>query len=124
MSEFPIIPPRRLLVTVASILLACCVHGKEYRVTVAPANVDRAAQVLRFKLPAEAARATGLKGASGPVLPLQVTGTDAVFVVPEQKAGETLTFSLQSDAKPANAVEARQGKATAPTHQKVSFPSA
>lgn len=101
----------RLLATLACAVLGFAhVHGKEYRVMIAPADADRAAQVITLKLPADAARATGLQQGNGTILPLQVSGTDAVCVVPEQKAGETLTFVLVEGKAAPNVVEAKADK--------------
>jgi hypothetical protein len=83
-------------------------QGKDYRLTVAPAAVDRAAQVVTFSLPADAPRPAALRGAAGNV-PLQV-GADgqAAFVVVAQKAGEAAVFTLVSGgAAGAPAVETK-----------------
>src|SRR5688572_29629172 len=102
----------RLLTALAGVaVLFSSVCGKDYRVTIAPVEFDRSAQVVMFKLPADASRATGLKQGSGEILPLQIAGGQAVFVVPAQKAGETLSFSLVSDGKtPPSIVEAKTEK--------------
>ena len=102
--------PRLLLVLASAAALFSCAHGKEYRVTLAPAGVDRSAQVISFKLPADASRATGLKQGNGTILPLQVTGTEAVVVIPEQKANEALSFVLTEGRAASTAVEAKPGK--------------
>ena len=69
--------------------------GATHRVTLPPAEVDRAGQVIALKLPADAPKPAALRSPAGTSLPLQVDdeGT-ARFVVPRQKAGETLTFAL------------------------------
>lgn len=74
---------------------AALAQAKTFKVTVAAADVDRAAQVVTFALPADAKGLGLLRGESGGALPLQVDadGT-ARFVVPAQKAGEVLTFTL------------------------------
>ncbi|MEO7411721.1 MAG: PmoA family protein [Opitutaceae bacterium] len=74
-------------------------EAKTFRVTVAAAGVDRAAQVVKVTLPPEARGLNVLADARGGMLPLQIEadGT-ARFIVPAQKAGEVLTFTL-SEAK-------------------------
>jgi hypothetical protein len=78
-----------------ALFLAPAMAAKTFQLTVAAADVDRAAQVVTFALPAEAKGLGLLRGAGGATLPLQVDadGT-ARFVVPAQKAGEALTFTL------------------------------
>lgn len=68
--------------------------AKDYRVTVAAADVDRSVQVVSFTLPADAPRAAILRGAAA-ALPLQVAadGT-ATFLIDAQKAGQTLIYTL------------------------------
>jgi hypothetical protein len=63
------------------VVSAHAVHARDYRVTVASADVDRAAQVIGFKLPADAPKSAVLRGPGGLVLPVQ-TGADgeATFV--------------------------------------------
>ena len=55
-------------------VMASVAAAKTYRVNVAAAPVDRAAQVVDFKFPAEAKGFGFLKGASGPLVPVQVDG--------------------------------------------------
>lgn len=69
--------------------------AKSFRVTVAPAAVDRAAQVIAFTLPAEAKDSGFLKNSHDALLAIQVDGSGiARAVIPAQKAGETLAFTL------------------------------
>lgn len=69
--------------------------AKNYRVTLPAADVDRLVQAIEFTLPTDGFGATVARGAGGAELPLQVQADGrATFVVPEQKAGETLTFVL------------------------------
>lgn len=84
-------------------LFALSLSAKNFRVTVAAADVDRAAQVVTFTIPEEAKAMGSVVGAGGATLPLQVDadGT-ARFVIPEQKAGAALTFTL-AEGKPAPA---------------------
>lgn len=92
--------PRLLAALIGVAVVFSVARGNDVRVTVASASVDRAAQVVTFKLPPNAGKPTGLRSRSGAILPVQVEGAQAVFVIPEQKAGETLTFVLVSEAKP------------------------
>lgn len=73
--------------------------ARTHRVIVPAAEADRAAQVVEFKLPDDAKGLTVVADAKGGLQSLQVDadGT-ARFVIPWQKAGETLTFTL-SEAK-------------------------
>lgn len=102
--------PRLLLALAGASLIFSCAHGKDHRVVVAPVSVDRLALVVSFKLPPGAGRTTGLKDATGTILPLQVTGAEAVVVIPEQKAGETLSFLLTEGPVPAATVQAKADK--------------
>jgi hypothetical protein len=83
----------------ACLAMAARLEAKTVRVTVAAANVDRAAQIVTFKLPADARGLTTIADAKGGLRPLQLNadGT-ATFIVPGQKAGDALTFTL-SEAK-------------------------
>src|SRR5688572_28328895 len=83
-------------------------HAKNYRVTVAPTDVERAAQVVVFQLPSDAARLSGLKQRDGTILPVQVSNGTATFVIPLQKRGESLTFTLIEGAPASNAVDAKR----------------
>jgi len=95
--------PRNLVLLLAG-AAACLVSAvaRDYRVTVAAAGVDRAAQVVRFALPADAPRPAALRDERGPV-PLQL-GSDgtATFIVDRQAAGQERTFLLGSGATPAD----------------------
>src|SRR5687768_12395212 len=85
------------------VLAAGCVQtASSTRITVAAADVDRAMQVAELKLPEKARAATAVRGIDGTLLPLQVDvdGT-ARFIVPSQKAGEALTFTLADGSAPA-----------------------
>lgn len=78
-----------------ALLLASGVWARTYRVTVAAADVDRAVQVIRFELPADARNLSIAAGEGGVELPLQVAADgSATFIVPEQKAKQVLTFTL------------------------------
>ncbi len=67
---------------------------RQYSVRLAPTDVDRAAQVIHFKLPNLPPRAAFLRDSANHLAPLQIEpGGSAVFFVPFQKAGETLVFT-------------------------------
>lgn len=86
-------------------------HAKTFRVTVAPAEVDRAAQVVTFTMPPDASRATALKQPNGTLLPLQISeGGEAAFIVPAQRAGETLGFILTEGSAAAPAVQVKRDR--------------
>ncbi len=74
-------------------------RAKNYRVTLPPTEVDRAGQVIEFKLPADAPKSAILRDTHGRQLSLQ-TDADGTsrFVVGTQRARETLTFTLSSGA--------------------------
>lgn len=101
---------RSLAVALAAAALAAPVSAKNYRLTLAPAEVDRAGQVITFKLPADAPKSAALRDAQGHHFPVQVEadGT-ASFVMPMQKARETLTITLAS-----NSGTPREGVVVAP----------
>ncbi|MSU51663.1 MAG: hypothetical protein EXS37_21660 [Opitutus sp.] len=86
---------RLIAVVVVALVFLSDGLAKNYRVNVAPADANRAAQVISFRLPADVPRSATLRGADGTTLPLQ-SGTDgeATFIVPFQQAREALTFSL------------------------------
>ncbi len=75
-----------------ALVFCAAVSARDYRLTVAASDVDRAGQVVTFKLPADAPTSAVLRGDTT-VTALQVSpdGT-AAFVVPEQKAGAVLSF--------------------------------
>jgi hypothetical protein len=92
--------PRLLAALFGAAVISSAAHGKDVRVTVGSASADRVAQVVTFKLPPNAGQPTALKQSNGTILPIQVEGTQATFLIPEQKAGEALAFLLVSDARP------------------------
>ena len=91
--------PRLTAVLVGVALFIGHTHAKNYRVTVAPTDVDRAAQVIAFKTPEGIAAGAELSKA-GVRLPAQVRDGMVTFVVPRQKAGETLVFTLGAPVRP------------------------
>lgn len=99
---------------VAVALFGSTARAWTHRVTVAAADVERAGQVVEFGLPANAKGATVVKADNGATLPLQVdTNGTARFVVPAQKAGEVLTFTL-GEGRTAGGVQVQ--KATGRLH--------
>lgn len=86
-------------VAVALFLLAAglpaAAPAKDPQLTLPPADVDRAGQVIVFRLPPAAREATAAQDSAGRRHPVQVDadGT-ARLVVPWQRAGESLTFTL------------------------------
>ncbi|MBL9200913.1 MAG: PmoA family protein [Opitutaceae bacterium] len=85
----------RLTAALCATVLAA--SARDYRLTLAPATADRAGQVIAFQLPADAPRPAQLRDAAGRAVALQ-TDADrtARFVVPWQKAGESLAFTLSA----------------------------
>jgi hypothetical protein len=81
--------------------LCPAMSAKNVQLTLPPANVDRAGQVIVFVLPPAARGLTVVQDGAGRRHPLQTDadGT-ARLVVPWQRAGETLTLSLLHDAAP------------------------
>src|SRR5215207_1230062 len=90
---------RRIMVLCTAGIAAAAASAKTFRVTVASADVDRAAQVVKITLPPEARGLSVLVDGKGGIVPLQTEadGT-ARFIIATQKAGEVLTFTL-SEAK-------------------------
>lgn len=85
---------------VSTLLLTGLAWAKSYRVTVAASDADRAVQVIEVgKLPANAGAiwlAHGEGDAAAMTLPVQVAEDGAAaFIVPAQKARQTLTFILE-----------------------------
>lgn len=95
------VPSRFLSMALLAAALASSAAARDFRLTVAPADVDRAVQVVSFPLPPDTAKPAALRDATGATVPLQVDadGT-ARFVIVTQKAGESLTFTLTSTLTP------------------------
>jgi hypothetical protein len=93
---------RRICALVASaVLFACPALSGSTLLTVFPADVDRAAQVVTFRSAAENNSLEAV-AADGSRLPVQVTADgSASFVVPFQKAGETLRYTIVAASAPA-----------------------
>jgi hypothetical protein len=73
--------------------------AKNFRVVLPPADVDRAGQVITLQLPADAPKSAVLRDVNGRTVALQTDpdGTSR-FIVPWQKAGSPLAFTLTSGA--------------------------
>jgi hypothetical protein len=86
--------PARFLMAVA-LLLTASGFARDYRLSLAAPTADFAGQVISFRLPADAAKPAALRDASGKIIPLQTDadGT-ARFIVPTQKSGQALSFTL------------------------------
>ena len=99
-----------LAAALISLAFATAATAKDYRVTLASADVERAGQVVTFPFPTDAPTGAILRATSGQSLALQVDadGT-AWFVAPIQGAHETLTFVLSTTTG-----EPRGGVAVAP----------
>jgi hypothetical protein len=85
--------------------------GKEPRLTVQPADVDRSGLPVEFELPGTAGRFNALRDADGRVLPLQLEGnTKAWFVPTHLPAGKARTYTLirRREDRKAPAVSAQQ----------------
>lgn len=91
-----------LAATLAGALSLGPAAARDYRLSLAPAEVDRAGQVIAFELPADAPANPMLRDAAGRAIALQTgPGRTARFIVPEQKAHEAPAFTLT--AGPADA---------------------
>lgn len=83
------------LLFVSALALTSNGLGKTHQITVEAANVDRAAQVVEFKVPVNAMEFGRVQDKAGRTLPLQISpDRTARFIVPAQSAGEVLTFTL------------------------------
>jgi hypothetical protein len=91
----------RTLVTVCSLggpwALAGFVSAQTMRVILPAAESDRAGQIITVAMPANGPKSVALRDAKGRISPIQreADGTGR-FLVPEQRAGETLSFTLVS----------------------------
>lgn len=86
-----------LAAVLAGAALVAPAAAKNYRVVLAPADVDRAGEVIVFPLPADAPKSAVLRDVHGRTLALQ-TDPDGTtrFIVPAQRAREALVFTLAS----------------------------
>ncbi len=90
---------RRLLVGFFLGGLLAPAHAAGFRLTVAPADSDRAGETVTFTVPAGLPRSFLLRDAAGATQVIEPAddGTGSFFVA-AQKAGETLTYSLEPAA--------------------------
>lgn len=90
---------RPLVAALLGAALLTSAAAKNFRVTLPPADVDRAGQVIALQLPVDAPKSAVLRDVNGRTVPLQTDpdGTSR-FIVPWQKAGSPLTFTLTSGA--------------------------
>src|SRR5882724_7479376 len=93
--------PRSLAASLLGFAMVHAGAATKYRLTVSAADVDRAGQVVLFTLPPELASGAVLRDAMKQTVPLQIASDrTAQFIVPLQKAGETLAFALEPGAAP------------------------
>ncbi len=72
-----------------------------FQVTIGPAPVERAAQVVSLTLPRELAAGATLRDERGQIVPLQAeSDLTARFIVARQAAGQTLKFTLEPGRQP------------------------
>lgn len=86
-----------LLVLVAGLPMM----ARDYQLTLEPAEIDRAGQVISLSLPSDGPASPILRDGAGRVIPVQ-RATNAVghAVIPWQSAGETLTYVLTEGPAP------------------------
>ena len=90
---------RAFATALAGATLLSSVAAKNFRVLVAPADVARAGQVIAFPLPPDAPKSAVLRNADGRLVGLQTDADGTTrFIIPAQKARESLTFILTSGA--------------------------
>jgi len=104
---------RLFLGLVCAIVPAEAAPVEAVRVSLPSASVDRAVQVVTFRLPVGAKGLATAKAENGRDLPLQVApdGT-ATFIVLEQKARQSLTFTLRPGPTPRDEVTVRRNSGT------------
>ena len=93
-----------LALAIALLTFAAPSFARDYHVTLAAPTTYLVGQVVVFKLPADAPKSATLRNAAGQPVPLQTDadGT-ARFVVPAQKSGEPLAFTLTAKSTPSTA---------------------
>jgi hypothetical protein len=100
-----------LQLLIGLIALAARAHGaQETMLRLPAAETDRAAQVIPWRGPADMPEIRGLRDDRGRVLPVQKAADGQILVVvPWQKAGETMSLTLQRDeVKQPDAVTVRR----------------
>lgn len=94
---------KALLFAACLLTLAAALHGAGAgrQVTIGPAPVERAAQVVSLTLPRELAAGATLRDERGQIVPLQAeSDLSAKFIVARQAAGQTLKFTLEPGRLP------------------------
>ena len=90
---------RPLVAALLGATLLTTAAGRNFRVVLPPADVDRAGQVIALQLPADAPKSAVLRDVNGRTVPLQTDADGTTrFIVAWQKAGTPLTFTLTSGA--------------------------
>lgn len=80
-----------------ALAIPAALAGRDYRLVLSAAEVDRAALVVAFPLPADAPASPVLRDAAGQHLPVQTDGDrSARFLLGALRAQETATFTLQA----------------------------
>ena len=104
-----------LSLAVALSTFAAPASARDYVITLAAPAADLAGQVVAFQLPADAPKPAALRNAAGQPVALQTDADGTTrFVVPAQKSGEPLAFTLTA-ATP-SAATAPAGVAVTPAH--------
>jgi hypothetical protein len=115
---------RRSLPCLVATLLALVTptFARDYRITLAAPATDLAGQVVAFKLPSDAPPSATLRDAAGQPVALQTDadGT-ARFIVPAQKSGEPLTFTLAAAPVPPAATPTPAGVTVTPANGDLSI---
>jgi hypothetical protein len=77
-------------------LSACVAAAQERTLTVSAGRIDRSESVVSFPLPRDAAlKNWRLRDESGNLLPVQIRGTRAHFILKDLKAGQSRKFALE-----------------------------
>ena len=104
--------PRRVASCAGVVVaFATFVSAQTFQVTIPASDIERAGQVISLVMPSNAPKPAALRDASGRLWPMQSeSNNQARFVVPLQRAGETLSFTLvQAGTKPAERVFVENG---------------
>lgn len=87
-------------------LAAASAFATSFRVTVAPVEQARVAQIIEFELPADATPPFVLRDAAGSEVALQVEANRGTFVIPVLPAGQAQLFMFESGAAVATTTNA------------------
>ncbi len=89
------LPLRCFFALVPGLAATTSLLAADYKIVVAPADFDRAAEVVTVALPADAPKPAVLRDAGNQTLSLQVDEKgNGTFFIAAQKAGQSLTYSL------------------------------